>query len=101
VGSEGYDTYRIYYPEMKDVEIVRNVRFDETVFPGEDGGSSSDGGRDDSDDDYDDLPGLADTESESEGEPSEPESESEGEPSEPESDSEDELEDPTDELDDS
>jgi hypothetical protein len=86
---EGYDTYRIFYPETKDVEFVRNVRFDETVFPGEEGGSSLDGGRDDPDDDYADLPGLADTESESEDEPSEPEG-----------DSEDELEDPTDESND-
>jgi hypothetical protein len=48
---------------MKDVEIVRNVRFDETVFPGEKGGSRSDCGRNDSDDDYADLPDVADTES--------------------------------------
>jgi hypothetical protein len=32
VRIEGYGTYRIYYPETKDVEIVRNVRFDDT-FP--------------------------------------------------------------------
>jgi hypothetical protein len=79
VGIEGYDSYRIYYPETKDVEIVRNVRFDETVFPGEQGGSSSDGGRDDPDDDYADLSDFADTESESEDEPSETESHSEDE----------------------
>jgi hypothetical protein len=57
VGIEEYDTCKIHYPETKDVEIVRNVQFDETVFLGEEGGSSSDGGRDDSDDDYADLPG--------------------------------------------
>jgi hypothetical protein len=79
VGIERYDTCKIYYPETKDVEIVRNVRFDETVFPGEEGGSSSDGGRDDSGDDYADLPGLADTESESEDEFSDTESDSEDE----------------------
>jgi hypothetical protein len=62
VGIEGYDTYRIYDIETKEVEIVRNVRFDDTVFPGGEGGSSSDVGRDDSDNDYVDMPDLADTE---------------------------------------
>jgi hypothetical protein len=77
VRIEGYDTYRIYYPETREVEIVRNARFDETAFPGEEAESSSDVGCDDSDDDYSDLPSLADTESESEYELAESTDESE------------------------
>jgi hypothetical protein len=59
-----------------------------TVFPGEKGGSRSDYGRNDSDDDYADLPDVADTESESEDELADTES-----------DSKDELGEPTDESD--
>jgi hypothetical protein len=32
---EGYDTYRVYDPRLGKVEIVRNVQFDDSEFPGE------------------------------------------------------------------
>jgi hypothetical protein len=35
LGIEGYDTYRVYDPRSGKVEIVRNVPFDESEFPGE------------------------------------------------------------------
>jgi hypothetical protein len=35
LGIEGYDTYRVYDPRSGKVEIVRNVQFDESEFPGE------------------------------------------------------------------
>jgi hypothetical protein len=34
-GIEGYDTYRVYDLRSGKVEIVRNVRFEESEFPGE------------------------------------------------------------------
>jgi hypothetical protein len=37
LGIEGYDTYRVYDPRSGKVEIVRNVQFDESEFPGEGG----------------------------------------------------------------
>lgn len=34
VGTERYDTFRVYDCDTEKAEIVRNVRFDETIFPG-------------------------------------------------------------------
>jgi transposase InsO family protein len=35
IGCDGFDNYRIWNPKTDSVEIVRNVRFDETTFPGD------------------------------------------------------------------